>query len=35
MCEVSAALHPDVKNFLNMPFGDGKVRDAVKVKYVF
>lgn len=35
MCEVSAALHPDLATFLDMPFNGGKVRDAVKVKYVF
>jgi len=35
MCEVSAAVHPDLKTFLDMPFENGTVRDAVKVTYVF
>ncbi len=35
MCEVSAALHPDLKSFLDMPYQNGTVRDAITVTYVF
>lgn len=35
MCSASAALHPSLKEFLDMPFMDGKARDAVKVTYTF
>ena len=34
-CSASAALHPAFKQFLDLPFQDGKVRDAVKVEYLF
>ena len=34
-CSASAALHPELKTFLDMPFLGKTVRDAIKVNYVF
>ena len=34
-CSASAALHPEWKTFLDMPFLGRTVRDAIKVNYVF
>ena len=35
MCSASAALHPAFKQFLDLDFQGGKVRDAVTVEYLF
>lgn len=34
-CSGCAAVHPEFKKFLDMPFLSGTVRDAVKVNYNF
>ena len=34
-CSASAALHPEWKLFLDMPFLGGTVRDAIRVNYAF
>jgi hypothetical protein len=34
-CSASAALHPAFKQFLDLPYNGGTVRDAVKVEYLF
>ncbi len=34
-CSASAAMHPELKIFLDMPFLGGTVRDAIRVNYAF
>ena len=34
-CSASAAMHPEFKKFLDMPFLTGTVRDAIRVNYAF
>ena len=34
-CSATQALHPEVKQFLDMPFLGGTVRDAIRVNYAF
>ena len=34
-CGSCADAHPELKKFLDMPFLNGLVRDAVKINYVF
>ena len=34
-CSASAAMHPELKKFLDMPFIGRKVRDAITVNYAF
>ena len=34
-CSGSAAMHPELKAFLDMPFLNGKVSDAITLNYAF
>ena len=34
-CSGSAAMHPELKKFLDMPFLNGKVSDAITLNYAF